>query len=61
VPTFPRDSFFLEFGSNVSAREVGENERLVTSAVIEEAVLSDWKTGNFRQLKVFVQNESDGE
>jgi hypothetical protein len=35
--------------------------RIVTSTVIEEADLSDWKTGNFRQLKVFVQNESNGE
>jgi hypothetical protein len=32
--------------------------RIVTSTVIEEADLSDWKTGNFRQLKVFTQNES---
>jgi hypothetical protein len=35
--------------------------RIVSSTVIEEADLSDWKTGNFRQLKVFVENESDGE
>ena len=35
--------------------------RIVTSTVIEEADLSDWKTGNFRPLKVFVQNESNGE
>jgi hypothetical protein len=35
--------------------------RIVNSTVIEEADLSDWKTGNFRQLRVLVQSESDGE
>jgi hypothetical protein len=34
--------------------------RIVSSTTIEEADLSDWKTGNFRQLNVFVQNESSG-
>jgi hypothetical protein len=34
--------------------------RIGSSTLIEEADLSDWKTGNFRQLKVFVQNESSG-
>jgi hypothetical protein len=32
---------------------------LQTAHVILEADLSDWKTGNFKQLKLFVQNESD--
>jgi len=35
--------------------------RIVSSILIEEADLSDWKTGNFRQLRVFAQNESNGE
>jgi hypothetical protein len=35
--------------------------RIATSTMIEEADLSDWKTGNIKQLKVFVQNESNGE
>jgi hypothetical protein len=35
--------------------------RIGTSIVIEEADLSDWKTSNFKQLKLFVRNESDGE
>jgi hypothetical protein len=26
---------------------------------IEKAELADWKTGDFKQLKVFVRNESD--
>jgi hypothetical protein len=33
--------------------------RISTSTMIEEADLSDWKTGNFKQLKVFAQGESD--
>ncbi len=32
---------------------------LRTAYVILEADLGDWKTGNFKQLAVFVQNESD--
>lgn len=32
-----------------------------TSTVIREADLSDWKTGDFKQLKVFAQVESDWE
>ena len=32
--------------------------RVVSSIVIEEADLSDWKTGDFKPVKVFVQNES---
>ena len=35
--------------------------RIVTSTVIEEADLIDWKTGNFRQLRVFAQNECNEE
>jgi hypothetical protein len=31
--------------------------RIGTSIVIEEADLSDWKTGNFEPLAVFVENE----
>ncbi len=32
---------------------------LRTAHVILEANLDDWKTGDFKQLAVFVQNESD--
>ena len=32
---------------------------LETAHVILEADLSDWKTGDFKQVAVFVQNESD--
>jgi hypothetical protein len=32
---------------------------LQTAHVILEADLADWKTGDFKQLAVFVQNESD--
>jgi hypothetical protein len=32
---------------------------LQTAHVILEADLGDWKTGDFRQLEVYVQNESD--
>ena len=32
---------------------------LQTAHVILEAELSDWKTGNCKQLKLFVENESD--
>ena len=32
---------------------------LQTAHVILEADLSDWKTGNSKQLKVYVQGESD--
>jgi len=32
---------------------------LQTAHVILEADLGDWKTGDFKQLAVFVQNESD--
>jgi hypothetical protein len=35
--------------------------RMGTSLVIEEADLSDWKTGNFKQLAVFAQGEGDTE
>jgi hypothetical protein len=35
--------------------------RIVSSTVIEEADLADWKTGNFRQLRVFAQNECNEE
>lgn len=34
---------------------------LQTAHVILEADLSNWKTGNFRQLKLFVQNGSGWE
>jgi hypothetical protein len=33
--------------------------RISTSIVLEEADLSDWKTGNFKPLKLFAQDESD--
>jgi hypothetical protein len=32
---------------------------LQTAHVIREADLGDWKTGNFKRLAVFAQNESD--
>jgi hypothetical protein len=32
---------------------------LQTAHVILEADLGDWKTGNFKQLAVFVEHESD--
>jgi hypothetical protein len=34
---------------------------LQTAHVILEADLGDWKTGDFKPLKLFVQNESDWE
>jgi len=34
---------------------------LQTAHVILEADLGDWKTGDFKQLAVYVQNESDFE
>jgi hypothetical protein len=34
---------------------------LQTAHVIMEADLSDWKTGNFKQLKQYVEYESDWE
>ena len=33
--------------------------KLQTAHVIVEADLADWETGNFRQLAVYVQNETD--
>lgn len=35
--------------------------RISSSTLIEEADLSDWKTGNFRQLRVLVQEEGGRE
>jgi hypothetical protein len=35
--------------------------RIGTSTMIEEADLSDWKTGNFKQLKIFAQSEGGGD
>jgi hypothetical protein len=35
--------------------------RITSSMLIEEADLGDWKTGDFRQLRVFVQEESGRE
>jgi hypothetical protein len=32
---------------------------LQTAHVIREADLGDWKTGDFKQLAIFVENESD--
>jgi hypothetical protein len=31
--------------------------RITSSTMLEEADLSDWKTGNFLQIRVFVDNE----
>lgn len=31
--------------------------RITSSLLLEEADLSDWKTGNFRQICIFVENE----
>jgi hypothetical protein len=33
--------------------------RIATRMTIEEADLSDWKSGEFKQLKAFVRNERD--
>jgi superfamily I DNA and/or RNA helicase len=33
--------------------------RIATRMVIEEGDLSDWKSGDFEQLRVFVENERD--
>ena len=33
--------------------------QITTRMTIEKAELADWKTGDFKQLKVFVRNESD--
>jgi hypothetical protein len=33
--------------------------RIGTSLAIEEADLSDWKTGNFKQLAIFAERELD--
>jgi hypothetical protein len=35
--------------------------RITTSRLLEEADLSDWQDGNFKQLKVFVQDERESE
>ncbi|MFZ0581896.1 MAG: hypothetical protein WAN72_03060 [Candidatus Acidiferrales bacterium] len=35
--------------------------RITSSTLLEEADLSDWKTGNFRQICVFVENKSGRE
>src|SRR5450631_3799319 len=35
--------------------------RITTSTLLAEADLSDWEGGNFRQLRVFAQNESGSE
>ena len=33
--------------------------RIATRMTIEEGDLSDWKSGDFKQLRVFVRNERD--
>ena len=33
--------------------------RIGTSLIIEEADLSDWKTGNFKQLAIFAERECE--
>ena len=35
--------------------------RITSSTLLEEADLSDWTTGNFRQICVFVENKSGRE
>ena len=35
--------------------------RISSTVLLEEADLSDWKTGNFRQICIFVENESGRE
>jgi hypothetical protein len=35
--------------------------RITSSTLLEEADLSDWTTGNFRQIRVFVENKSGRE
>jgi len=34
--------------------------RITTAMTIEKADLADWKTGNLKQLKIFVRHEKDG-
>jgi hypothetical protein len=34
--------------------------RIATRMTIEEGDLSDWQSGDFEQLRVFVKNERDG-
>jgi hypothetical protein len=48
----------------IRVRFIGKTElcwRITTSILLEEADLSDWKGGNFRQLRVFAQDERDSE
>ncbi len=35
--------------------------RVTSSTLLEEADLSDWKTGNFRQICIFAENKSGRE
>jgi hypothetical protein len=44
---------------HVRFKDKTELWRIGTSLVIEEADLSDWKTGNFNQLAVFAERELD--
>ena len=34
--------------------------QITTRMTIEKADLADWKTGNLKQLKIFVRHEKDG-
>jgi hypothetical protein len=46
----------------IHVRITGETElswRIATMMMIEEADLSDWTSGDFKQLRTFVRNERD--
>lgn len=48
----------------IRARFIDKTElcwRVNTGIVIEEADLSDWKTGSFKKIKLFVKGESNWE
>ena len=34
--------------------------QITTRMIIEKASLAEWRTGDFKQLRVFVRNERDG-
>jgi hypothetical protein len=56
------DHAFEEGALYVRVRFTDKTElcwRISSSTLIEEADLSDWKTGDFRQICVFVEQESN--
>jgi hypothetical protein len=55
------EHFFEEGTLYIRVRFTDKTElcwTLRTASVIQEADLSDWKTGNYKQLKVYVSGES---